>query len=71
MQTQTKAMFQKFGNKSLELSGRLGAQKHLAVLRDAFALFTPLIIVGALAVLIRSFVFGGGGDGVTQSSILG
>lgn len=64
-----KKTIQKIGNKSLELTGRLGNQKHLAVMRDAFALFMPLIIAGALAVLIRTFVFGGAG--AAQTSIAG
>lgn len=66
---QAKALIKNFGNKSLELTGRLGNQKHLAVMRDAFALFMPLIIAGALAVLIRTFIFGGAG--ALQTSILG
>ena len=57
------------GDKTLEYAARFGSQKHLAVLRDAFALLTPLVIAGALAVLIRTFVFGGAG--ATQTSILG
>lgn len=63
------SVFKKAGEKSLEYAARFGAQKHLTILRDAFALLTPLLIAGALAVLVRSFVFGGAG--ATQTSILG
>lgn len=66
---QFKTTLRKVGDKSLELTGRLGNQKHLAVLRDAFAIYMPLIIAGALAVLLITFVFGGWG--ATQTSILG
>lgn len=64
-----KVFFRKAGEKSLEYAARFGNQKHLTVLRDAFALLTPLIIAGALAVLVRTFIFGAAGG--TQTSILG
>lgn len=60
---------QKVGNKGLELAGRLGNQKHLTIIRDAFAFFMPLVIAGALAILMRTFVFGAAG--ATSTSILG
>lgn len=64
-----KSLVKRAGDKTLEYAARFGSQKHLSVLRDSFALLTPLIIAGALAVLVRSFVFGGAG--ATQTSILG
>jgi len=59
----------KFFNKFLEKASALGNQKHMATLRDSFALLTPLIIAGALSVLLRSFIFGGAG--AVSTSILG
>ncbi|MCP4336349.1 MAG: PTS sugar transporter subunit IIC [Mycoplasma sp.] len=47
----------------------LGNQRHLAALRDAFALFTPLVIIGSLSVVMRTFIFGASGGSMT--SILG
>lgn len=67
--SKAKSFFSRFGNKTLEYTGRLGSQKHLSAMRDAFALMTPLIIAGALSVLIRTFVFGGAG--AASTSILG
>ena len=58
-----------FFNIFLEKSGALGNQKHMAAMRDSFALLTPLIIAGALSVLLRSFIFGAAG--ATSTSILG
>lgn len=57
------------GNKLLELAGRLGNQKHLTIIRDGFAFFMPLVIAGALSVLVRAFIFGGAG--AVGTSILG
>ena len=37
------------------IAGRFGSQRHLVAVRDGFVAITPLIIVGALAVLINSF----------------
>ncbi len=59
----------RFKDGFMEGAGKLGNQRHLAALRDAFALFTPLIIVGSLAVIMRTFVFGAAGGAPT--SILG
>ncbi|CAM9149838.1 PTS sugar transporter subunit IIC [Mycoplasma marinum] len=41
--------------------GKLGNQRHLSAIRDAFAIFTPIIIAGAMAVLMRSVVFSDAG----------
>lgn len=40
-----------FNNKFIPTVGKLGNQRHLSAIRDAFAIFTPIIIVGSLAVL--------------------
>lgn len=37
------------------IAGRFGSQRHLVAVRDGFVSITPLILVGALAVLINSF----------------
>ena len=37
------------------IAGRCGSQRHLVAVRDGFVSITPLILVGALAVLINSF----------------
>ncbi len=46
-----------FQNRFVPTVGKLGNQRHLATIRDAFAIFTPIIIVGAFAVLWRSVIF--------------
>lgn len=38
---------------------KIGQQKHLAALRDGFALSLPLTIAGAIAILFITIVFGG------------
>ena len=48
---------------------KIGNQRHLSSIRDGFALITPLIIAGAVAVLVITVVFGGWG--AHQSSIHG
>ena len=43
---------------------KLGNQRHLAAIRDAFAIFTPILIAGSLAIVLRSAVFAqSGGEG--------
>lgn len=37
------------------IAGRVGSQRHLVAIRDGFVAIMPLILVGALAVLINSF----------------
>lgn len=37
------------------IAGRFGSQRHLVAVRDGFVSITPLILVGALAVLLNSF----------------
>ncbi|MGL4947890.1 MAG: PTS sugar transporter subunit IIC [Mycoplasma sp.] len=49
--------------------GKLAEQRHMAALRDGFALLVPLIIAASLGVLCMTFVFGWWDT--TQTSILG
>ncbi len=57
-----------FNERFIPQASKLGNQRHLSSIRDAFAIFTPIIIVGALAVLWRSVIFNTGGG---QSSLSG
>ncbi len=61
--------FSKIRRSFVNGASKLGDQRHLAALRDSFALFTPLIIIGSLAVVIRTFVFGA--SGMAMNSLLG
>lgn len=58
-----------FNNKFVPAMGKLGNMRYLAAIRDGFALITPLIIIGAIAVFFRTAVFGAAG--ATQTSLLG
>ena len=58
-----------FNQKFIPQASRLGSQRHLATIRDAFAIFTPIIIAGALAVLWRSAIFVPGGGKGTLTGI--
>lgn len=49
--------------------GKLGQQRHLAALRDAFGTIIPLIIAGSIAILFITIGFGGWGS--EKVSILG
>lgn len=54
-----KANFSAFiNNKFVPFAGKVGNQTHLSIIRDGFALITPLLIAGALAVLLNSVLFG-------------
>lgn len=46
-------------DKILPTMGKIGAQKHLSALRDGFAMFVPLVILGAVALIFITFVLGG------------
>ena len=50
-----------FTNKFVPFVSKLGNQRHLAAIRDAFAIFTPVLIAGSLAIVLRSAIFAGGG----------
>lgn len=43
--------------KFMPFAAKMGQQKHLAAIRDAFALIMPFIIAGAFAVLLNNVVF--------------
>ncbi len=43
--------------KFMPIAAKIGQQKHLAAIRDAFALIMPFIIAGAFAVLFNNVVF--------------
>lgn len=44
-------------NKFMPIAAKLGQQRHLAAIRDAFALIMPFIIAGAFATLLNNVVF--------------
>lgn len=50
-----------FNNKLLPSMDKLGNEKHLASLRDAFATLIPFIIVSSIAIVLLTVVFGGWG----------
>ncbi|QBQ07426.1 PTS system, cellobiose-specific IIC component [Spiroplasma gladiatoris] len=58
-----------FGKKFVPAMNRLGSQRHLAAMRDAFGTLLPLTITGSLGLIIGSIGFAGGGSGFV--SILG
>lgn len=43
-------------DKFMKISGKLGSQKHLVAIRDAFLAMFPLTMAGAIAVLINVLV---------------
>ncbi|MGL5541405.1 MAG: PTS sugar transporter subunit IIC [Erysipelotrichaceae bacterium] len=43
--------------KFIPIAGRIGAQKHLVAIRDSFAALMPLIMAGAIAVLLNNVFF--------------
>ncbi|WP_338983829.1 PTS sugar transporter subunit IIC [Spiroplasma endosymbiont of Othius punctulatus] len=56
-------------DKIIPFMGKLGNQRHMGAIRDAFGTMIPLIIAGSLSVLINAIVFGGAGSGYV--SLLG
>ncbi|MGN1344361.1 MAG: PTS sugar transporter subunit IIC, partial [Traorella sp.] len=44
-------------NKFVPIAGRIGSQKHLSAIRDAFASLMPLIMAGAIGVLLNNVFF--------------
>ncbi|QGS51652.1 PTS transporter subunit EIIC [Spiroplasma tabanidicola] len=58
-----------FGKKFVPAMNKLGSQKHLAAMRDAFGTLLPLTIAGSLGLIIGSIGFAGGGSGYV--SVLG
>ncbi len=63
--------FQNFlDNKFIPFAGKIGNQRHLSSIRDGFAIFTPMLILGALSILWTSVLFPTGGD-ITKSTLPG
>lgn len=58
MQATTKEKFSRGWNASLNQMGKLGEQRHMAALRDGFALLVPLIVAASIGVICMTFVFG-------------
>ncbi len=58
----TKNIDKWLSNKMVPFLQKIGNQRHLCSVRDSFASITPLIIAGALGVLINAIVFGGAGS---------
>ncbi|NQZ65837.1 MAG: PTS sugar transporter subunit IIC [Mycoplasmatales bacterium] len=64
-----KESLQKASDKFLGAVSKLGTQKHLTALRDAFALSIPITIAGAIGIFFITIVFGGWG--AFQTSLIG
>ncbi|AHI52582.1 PTS sugar transporter subunit IIC [Spiroplasma culicicola] len=58
-----------FSTKFVPAITKLGSQRHLASLRDAFGTLIPLTIAGSLGLIMNGIVFGGAGSGYV--SLLG
>ena len=69
MKKNVKNSFISLWNSSLTNLSKLGTQRHLAALRDGFALLVPLLIAASVGVIIITLVFGG--LETTSTSILG
>ena len=41
-------------DKFMEIGGRIGAQRHLAAIRDGFVIIMPLMILGSMVTLINN-----------------
>lgn len=65
----TRDNFQNGWNVFLIRMGKLAEQRHMAALRDGFALIVPLIIAASLGVICMTFIFGWWQT--TETSILG
>ena len=44
-------------DKFVPIAAKIGSQKHLSAIRDAFASLMPLIMAGAIAVLLNNVFF--------------
>lgn len=65
----SKIKFKNGWNSTLNQFGKLGEQRHMAALRDGFALLVPLIVAASIGVICMTFVFGWWDT--TSTSILG
>ncbi len=61
-------MDSKFMMKFMEIGGRIGANKYMTAIRDAFAYSMPLIMAGALATMLNNVIFA---DGSVLSTLIG
>lgn len=61
-------MDNKFMMKFMEIGGRIGANKYMTAIRDAFAYSMPLIMAGALAIMLNNVIFA---DGSVLSTLIG
>ncbi len=61
-------MDSKLMNKFMEIGGKIGANKYMVAIRDAFAYSMPLIMAGALAIMLNNVLFA---DGSVLSNIIG
>lgn len=64
-----KTFFKQTSQSVLQQLGKLGEQRHMAALRDGFALLVPLIVAASIGVICMTFVFGWWDT--TSTSILG
>lgn len=64
-----KDKFQHGWNVFIGRMGKLAEQRHMAALRDGFALLVPIIIAASMGVLAMTFIFGWWDT--TQTSVLG
>ncbi len=46
-------------DKFMEIAGKIGAQKHMVAIRDGFASTLPLVMAGAMALMINNVLFNG------------
>ncbi|MGL4647508.1 MAG: PTS sugar transporter subunit IIC [Mycoplasmoidaceae bacterium] len=68
-QVDFKSQFKNGWNVFLNRMGKLAEQKHMAGLRDGFALLVPLIIAASIGIICMTFVFGW--YDTVQTSLLG
>lgn len=69
MSSSFKQAFSKATTIVLNQFGKLGEQRHMAALRDGFALLVPLIVAASIGVICMTFVFGWWDT--TSTSLLG
>ncbi|MFV0382141.1 MAG: hypothetical protein ACK5KR_07990 [Breznakia sp.] len=51
---QKTTVMEKFFNGFSKVGGAIGKQKHIASVRDSFAVFVPFIIIGSMATLFTA-----------------
>lgn len=60
------ALIQYFEEKLVPVAAKIGNQRHLLAIRDAFAALMPLVMAGSIALLLNNVVFSPGGLIATQ-----